>query len=180
MKKIVASIILLTLFTTVALSQIDCSNFLANRKAEPPFKLSSLTKSAPGRSGGHYRYEVPLQTGKEYRIMFFASPSFNNQIHFKVVDKNTGKIILDLPGENPQTGNAKGTAALAPYYDQKLNRDVHPYFDIVPSSPTILEIYIDVADAPTKTDEMGNKYKEDIIGCIGVVILEQDIPKVGF
>ncbi len=179
MKKIIALILFVSI-TGVILAQNDCSNFLANRKAVPPYKLSSLTKSAPGRSGGHYKYEVPLQKGKEYRIMFFASPSFNNQLHFKIVDKNTGKVIIDLPGENPQTQNAKGTAALAPYHDNTLNKDVHPYFDVIPTSSTILEILIDVAPAPTKTDDMGNKYQEDIFGCIGIVILEKDLPKTGF
>ncbi len=179
MKKIVLTIITLGL-AVMTYAQLDCSNFLANRKAEPPYKISSLTKSAPGKSGGHYKYEVPLQTGKEYRLMFFASSVFNNDLHFTVIDKNTGKVILDLPGENPETGNAKGTAALAPYYDEKLNKDVHPYFDIYPQSATTLEIRIDVGEPQVKTNEYGDTYTEEVVGCIGVVILEREVPSVGF
>ena len=116
---------------------------------------------------------------KEYRFLFFASPAFNNNIHFKIIDKNAtpdpsdDKVILDLPGENPQTMNAKGTAALAPYSDPKTGRDVHPYFDVIPQHATQLEIIIDVKEAPPQTDEFGNSYTEVIKGCVAVIILEK-------
>ncbi len=179
MKKVVVlTILFLTSF--LAFSQIDCTQLLANRKAEEPFKMSSLSKSAFSISGHTYKYEVPLQPGKEYRIIFLASPVFNNNIHFKIIDKNTNKVVVDVPGENDKTNNAPGTAALVPYTDPKTGENVYPHFDVFPNSPTKLDIIIDVGDAPTKKDEYGNTYKEVLKGCIAVVILEKPIEKTGF
>ncbi len=179
MKKILLTISTIFLLYTLSYSQLDCSNFISNRKAEPPYKMSSLSKSAVSISGHTYKYEVPLSADKEYRIIFFASPAFNNNIHFKIIDtKGTSnpaddKVIIDLPGENPQTNNARGTAALASYTDPKTGQEIHPYFDIYPQSATQLEIIIEVGDAPPQKDEYGNTYTEIIKGCIAVVILEK-------
>ncbi len=181
MKKIFWLISIIFLVSNFTYSQLDCSNFLANRKAEPPYKMSSLSKSAVSVSGHVYKYEVPLSSDKEYRLLFYASPAFNNNIHFKVIDKNAtpdasdDKVILDLPGENPETNNARGTAALASYTDPKTGEEIHPYFDIVPQHATQLEIIIDVKEAPQQTDEYGNTYSEVIKGCVAVIILEKPL-----
>ena len=162
-------------------SQLDCSTFFSNRKAEPPYKISSLSKSSLSVSGHIYKYEVPLSGDKEYRLLFFASPAFNNNIHFKVIDKNAtpdpsdDKIIIDLPGVNPSTGNARGTAVLAPYTNIKTGEEIHPYFDIIPQNATQLEIIINVKEPPAQKDEFGNTYTEVIKGCIAVIILEKPL-----
>ncbi len=178
MKKIFWLVSIILFLTKISYSQLSCSNFLSNRKAEPPYKMSSMSKSAVSISGHVYKYEVPLSADKEYRLMFFASPAFNNNIHFKVIDKNAtsdpsdDKVILDLPGENPKTQNARGTAALAPFED-KDGHEFHPYFDIIPAHATSLEIIIDVKQPPAQKDEYGNTYTEVIKGCVAVVILEK-------
>ena len=151
----------------VGFSQVDCSNFLADRKAEPPYKINSMSKSAVCVSGHKYEFVVPLQKGYEYRIIFFASSVFNNKINFKIVDLNTGETVLDLPGESET--NDKGTAALASYYDEKLNTEVHPYFDFIPQTTTNFKIIIDVEP------------QEDLIkGCVAVMILDKESEEGGF
>ncbi len=151
----------------IGFSQIDCSNFLADRKAEEPYRINSLSKSAVCVSGHTYEFVVPLQKGYEYRIIFYASSVFNNKINFKIVDLNTGKTVLDLPGESET--NEKGTAALAPYYDERTGREIHPYFDFIPQTTTNLKIIIEVLPQ-----------KDLIKGCVAVMILDKVSEEGGF
>ena len=178
-KKIIITIILTLFLTKLIYSQLDCSNFMSNLKAEPPYKKSSLSKSSAVISGINYKYYVPLSAGKEYRLFFFASPAFNNKINFKIIDLNNPKdstddqILYDLPGENPATNNALGTAALAPYIDPETNKAIHPYFDIIPEHSTKLEIIIHPLNPPPKKDDYGNTYREIVRGCVAIFVLEK-------
>jgi hypothetical protein len=63
----------------------------------------------------------------EYRFSFFASAIFNNNIRFKIINKTTGELMLDLPGE--AAGNST-SAILEDYFDEKQNKFVHPYYDL--------------------------------------------------
>ncbi len=161
-------IALLTLFLPIiGLAQVDCSNFLGKYQAEEPYKINSMSKSAVCISGHTYEFVVPLQKDYEYRFLFYASSVFNNKINFKIIDLNTGEVKLDLPGESET--NEKGTAALASYYDDRLGRDVHPYFDFIPETSTNFKIIIEVLP------------QDDIIkGCVGVLILDKPSDEGGF
>ncbi len=173
MKKIVFSIITLFIAYVGLQAQIDCSNNLKFLKAAPPFRMNSMSTSKAAMSGENYAYNVPVKPNKLYRFIFYASPVFNNKIHFRIVDQTTKKVVLDLPGENPATNNAKGTAALAPYIDPVTEDEIHPYFDIRPIAPTTLTIYIDVEDE-SGTSGQGDITGEPKFGCITILILEKD------
>ncbi len=169
MKKIGVIILILAGMFFSAQAQ-DCSNYMENRKAEPPYQKNSLSKSALVVSGHKYEFVVPLQKGYDYRIMFFASPVFNNRINFKIIDLNTNEVVLDLPGETE--ARTKGSCALAPWVN-KDGKEIHPYFDFYPQTSTSIKIVIDVLEAPSKTDDYGNEYKEILKGCLAVVILDK-------
>ena len=64
MKKIKLALLFLIIpFFTFA--QMDCSNF-QNRKPEPPYELSSLTRGAVCITGHTYEFVIPLSKGFEY------------------------------------------------------------------------------------------------------------------
>lgn len=167
MKKAKFLIVLLLTLPLLSFSQIDCSGVLNSLVPEDGFEMNSLSKGAPCISGHTYEFVVPVQQGKEYRFIFYASPVFNNDLHFQIVDQNQpagSNILMDLPGKL-DNGNLpeRGQTVLQAYYDQKANKDIHPYFTVIPQSTTNLKLVIDI-------DE-----KTDLIkGCVTVVILDRE------
>ncbi len=157
------------LFTVVQLSAQDCTDYLIYRNPLPPYKLDSQTKSATCQAGKTYKLVLTLSKGKDYRISFYASAIFDNQIQFKIIDKSSGKVVVDLPGESEN--NAKGTAVLRPYL--LADRMIHPYFEFHPENTTKLEIIIDVR-TPQATDEVLKR------GCVGVFVLNKLVENYGF
>ena len=88
--KIFKFILLFILIPAGILAQdLDCPSRLRMRKATPPFKFNSLSKSAQCVTGRKYEFVVPLNAGRDYRISFYASPVFNNNINFRIIDVNT-------------------------------------------------------------------------------------------
>ncbi len=170
MKKLKLLLLLVTALSFVSYGQTDCSAFLGSLKAEAPYSINSLSKSAKCVTGHTYEFVVPLSKGYEYRIIFYASSVFNNDLHFKMIDLNTNDVIMDLPGKLPPSQNVeKGMTALQPYYDEKLNKEVHPYFSIIPTTATNIKIIINVDEKP------------DLIqGCVTVVILDKEFDEGSF
>ncbi|MBN2892357.1 MAG: hypothetical protein JXL97_10855 [Bacteroidales bacterium] len=167
MKKAKILLVLLLALPTLIFAQMDCSGTLKSLQVDPPFNLSSLSKSAVCVSGHTYEFVVPLSKGYQYRFIFYASSVFNNDIQFKMIDLNSNKEFLNLPGKSEM--NERGTAVLAPYYDEKTYKEIHPYFDILPSSSTSMKIVIDV------------KETADLIkGCITVVVLDKEFEEGTF
>ncbi|OQY04780.1 MAG: hypothetical protein B6I20_02405 [Bacteroidetes bacterium 4572_117] len=123
-------VLILFLSTTIFAQSLDCPSNLKMRHPSPPFGFNDLSKSAQCLTGKKYEFLLPLTKGKDYRISFFASPVFNNNIQFRIIDVNSGKKVFDLPGESE--ANNKGECVLKAYFDNKLNKLVHPYFDFFP------------------------------------------------
>ncbi|MEA3451334.1 MAG: hypothetical protein U9Q83_05460 [Bacteroidota bacterium] len=170
MKTIKLLLLILFIIPATAFSQLDCSSFLGSLKADDPFNLNSLSKSATCLSGRTYEFVVPLSKGYEYRFIFYASSVFNNDMKFKIIDLNTNKEVLNLPGKLDNGAlPKKNETALQSYYDSKLNKEVHPYFIVIPSSSTNLKIIIDI-----------KKKAELIKGCVTVVILDKDFDSGDF
>jgi hypothetical protein len=181
MKKIKLIFALIIFPLALAAQSMDCPSTLSLRKATPPFAFNNLSKSAQCVTGKKYEFMVPLIKGKDYRFTFYASPIFNNQINFRIIDMNSGEKVLDLPGEG--TSAAKGQSVLREYFDEGLKKMVHPYFDILPNSSTTLKIIIDVlsADTEEKTDQSSFKAPEERKkGCITVFIQDKVSEDVGF
>jgi hypothetical protein len=155
----------LIIFIPVAINaqSLDCPSKLKLMHAKAPYSFNNLSKSAQCYTGKKYEFMLPLIQGKDYRIAFYASPIFNNDINFRIIDMNSGTKVLDLPGENE--GGGKGTSVLREYFDTDLNKMVHPYFDFHPSSSTTLKIIIDIASTDKSsseaTDESAFKAPED-------------------
>lgn len=164
MKKAKLLFVMLFILPALAFSQLDCSSFLSSLKPDDPFNINSMSKSATCISGHTYEFVVPLSKGNEYRFVFYASSAFNNDMKFKIIDLNTNKEVLNVPGKlDGDNIPTKGETALQSYYDEKLNKEVHPFFTLIPSSTTNLKIVIDVKDKP------------DLIkGCVTVVILDKE------
>ncbi len=170
MKKIKLIFVIIFILPALAFSQLDCSSFLSSLKPDDPFTLNSMSKSATCISGHTYEFVVPLSKGYEYRFIFYASSVFNNGMDFKIIDLNTNKEVINVPGKLKEDETPKkGQTALQPYYDEKLNRQVHPFFTIIPSSTTNLKIIINVKEKP------------DLIkGCVTVVILDREFDEGNF
>jgi hypothetical protein len=165
MKKVKNLLIILLLFSPIAsFAQLDCSSFLSTLKPESPFNLNSLSKSAACVSGHTYELVVPVQKDYEYRIVFYSSPVFNDDVDFQIVDLNTNKTIINTPGKlaDGQYPSKNGQTALQSFFDDKTSKEMHPYFDIIPNASTNLKIVINV------------KEKADLIkGCVTVVLLDR-------
>ena len=161
---------------------MDCPGTLKSRKATPPYSLNDLSKSAQCVSGKKYEFMVPLMKGKDYRFSFFASPIFNNQINFRIIDMNSNQKVLELPGESSSA--AKGSSVLREYYDSDLKKPVYPYFDILPNASTTLKIIIDILpadqDAPATDQSSFKAPEEKKKGCITVFIQDKPSDDVGF
>ncbi|MBN2662918.1 MAG: hypothetical protein JXR68_04650 [Bacteroidales bacterium] len=167
MKKAKILIALLLTLPLLSFSQIDCSGVLKSLVPEDGFQMNSLSKGAPCISGHTYEFIVPVQQGKEYRFIFYASPVFNNDLHFQIIDQNQpagSNIVMDLPGKlSDGSLPEKNQTVLQAYYDQGLNKEVHPFFTVIPQNTTNLKLVINI-------DE-----KTDLIkGCVTVVILDRE------
>lgn len=172
-------ILLLLVFPVVTFAQLDCSDFFKYRRADPPYEFNSQSKSAVCVTGNTYEFVISLYEGHDYRLSFFASPVFNNDIDFKIVDMNTSATVLNLPGQS-ESGE-KGTSVLKAYFDLQEGKNVYPYFDFYPTSTTNLKIIIDIASLEaegTSTDAYVSALKEK--GCITVLILDAENSDTGF
>lgn len=165
MKKITKFFLITLFLLPVSLfAQMDCSIFLSNLKPESPFSMNSLSKGAACVSGHTYELVIPIQKGYQYRIVFYSSPVFNDDVDFQIIDLNTNKVIVKAPGKLPEGSfpAKNGETALQNFFDEKTSKEVHPYFDVLPSTSTNLKIIINVKEKP------------DLIkGCVTVVVLDR-------
>ena len=180
MKILKLAILILLIPLWVSAQSLNCPSTLNMRVATSPFKFNNLSKSAQCLTGKKYEFVLTLNQGKDYRLSFFASPIFNNDIKFKVIDLNTNNVVLDLKGQPLETEeNVKGVYALKAYFDDKKGKEIHPYFDIFLTSTTQLKIMIDVASLNKKSENV-NAYEERKRGCITVFIQDRKAEEVGF
>jgi len=180
MRKLKLLVILLFAPIAIAAQSLDCPSTLQMRRATPPFTFNDLSKSAQCFTGKKYEFVVPLMKGKEYRISFYASPIFNNNISFRIIDMNSGQKVLELPGETQSS--AKGECVLREYFDETTNKMVHPYFDFYPNSSTTLKVIIDIAgEAPKSGTEGGiQTTDEKKRGCVTIFIQDKVSEELGF
>lgn len=177
------TLISLLIIFPIALSaqSLDCPSTLKLRKATAPYKFNDLSKSASCFTGRKYEFMLPLIKGKDYRLSFYASPIFNNNINFRIIDMNSGEKVLDMPGDSEE--GTKGTAVLRDYFDAKLNKMMHPYFDFFPTSSTTLKIIIDIpsdAKSSTTSESAFKAPEERKKGCVTVFIQDKKSEDVGF
>lgn len=164
MKKAKLLLLLLLALPTFIFAQMDCSKTLKNLEVDDPFTLNSLSKTAVCVSGRTYEFTVPLTEGHLYRFIFKASSAFNNDLHFKMTDLNANKEIMNLPGKVGENEvNEKGKAVLEPYIDELTFKNIHPFFDVLPTSSTSIKIVIEVEEMEVLTK-----------GCVTVIILDRE------
>lgn len=143
------------------------------KRAERPYKLNDMSKSAVCVSGNTYEFKLPLTKGKDYRLKFYAAAVFNNKIEFTIIDESSGETLLNLPGE---TFDRKvGTCVLASWWDEESEKEVHPYFDFYPTSSTTLKVIMEIAEAPQPTPAAdGTKPpKKFNRGCVTVMVFDK-------
>lgn len=122
---------------------MDCASTLKYRYASPPYTFNEQSKSATCYSGEKYEYNISLSHDTEYRFSFFASPIFNNNIRFKIINTTTGELLLNLPGE--AAGN-NTSAILQDYFDEKQNKFIHPFFDLAPETDCNYKVIVEVGE----------------------------------
>lgn len=179
MKMKLKIVLLILVFPVVTFAQLDCSSFFKYRKPEKPYEYNSQSKSAVCVTGNTYEFVISLYEGHEYRMSFYASPVFNNDMTFKIVDMNTTETVLNLPGESET--NEKGTCALKAYFDLQSGQSVQPFFDFYPSSTTNLKIIIEIADLGESSSSDGEYVSaQQEKGCVTVLILDTEAAETGF
>jgi hypothetical protein len=183
MKTLKFKIILLLLFIPLNIfaQSLDCSSRLKMRQPTPPYKFNDLSKSAQCLTGKTYEFVLTLTKGKEYRMSFFASPVFNNDIQFRIIDLNTNQKVLDLPGETE--ASSKGECVLKSYFDDKQNKLVHPFFTFYPESSTQFKIIIKVASSENANDAESSNFNAPETrkkGCVTVYIQDRKAEDTGF
>ncbi len=144
----------------------SCESFFRYYVPVRPFKYDSQSKSAACETGGTYKFIISLQKGKEYRISFHASPSFNNKMNFKIIDENTGDIAIDLPGDDIEGGES----VLKGKFNG--NTEVYPHFDFIPENSTKLKIVIEIPSVAEGKDRK--------VGCVGMYMQNKIIAAGGF
>ncbi|MEN8119458.1 MAG: hypothetical protein ABFS35_03890 [Bacteroidota bacterium] len=172
----------LNINNNVQAQSMDCGSILKYRKASYPFVYNNLSKSAVCTSGKTYEFIVPLESGNEYRLSFFASSVFNHHINFRVIDLNTNEQVLNLPGEseNDEICNC----ALRDYFHSKLNKLVHPYYDFIPTNSTNIKIIIDIPSIdgkkPINNSSIYQGSIDKISGCVTIFIQDKKAENLGF
>lgn len=165
----------------------NCTEFLNFMKPESPWRYNTASKSATCFSAKKYEFVLPLSKGNEYRIKFFASPVFNNDVQVKIVDLNSNQTLYDLPGRKPEgtTTPKKGETCLQDFEDPKTHKMVHPYFDFIPSQSTSLKIMIEVKEHleyKIDIDDYGNQKEIPVVpeggaevvkGCFTVYVMDK-------
>ncbi len=180
--KVIITTILFLSFTwsTIYSQDFDCLTKLKMRQANAPYKINELSKSAICKTGEKYEYNIELKKDKDYRLSFFASSVFNNKINFKILNKTTGELLINLPGVS--IDDVQG-CALKEYFDDKSNKLVHPFFNFSPKVYTQLKIIIEVDLEPDKhllhTNNLlaSNDQKK---GCVTVFVQTKDLEVEGF
>jgi hypothetical protein len=157
-------------------AQAGCSSNLDFQKQRitEPWSYNDLSKSATCLTGNSYEFIVPLSKGRDYRLMFYAAPVFNNKMTFKIIDQSSHQTILDLPGES--STNNEGTCVLHDIFNVDNGKMFHPYFDFFPESSTNLKIIIDIKPLPVETDVNNPNYKmpeKKERGCITVIVMDK-------
>ncbi len=135
----------------VAAQAQNCADFFSSRIATPPYRYNTASKSSTCYSGSKYKFVLEVAANVEYRVQFYASPVFNNEVQVKIVE-GEGNVLVDLPGKVDDEPK-KGTTCLQDYMDPKANKLVHPYFDFSSQNATRLTFMIDIKDHLEYTEE---------------------------
>jgi len=148
----------------ICIAQEYCNSlFLEYRNIEPPWELNYQAE-ALCESDKAYGLIISIYQGYEYRLSFYASFVFDNNINFKIIDMNTKEIIFD----------EKGGAALIPYYDLTTGKQIHPFFEFYPKNTTNLKIEIIIENIETDitfSENTDTPVKKT--GFVSVVLLEK-------
>jgi hypothetical protein len=174
-------LILFTIFSPDLKAQdMDCASTIKYRYASNPYVFNEQSRSAICYTGQVYEYEVKLTEGIDYRFSFFASTIFNNNIRFKILNRSTGELLLDLPGE--AAGN-NTSAILEDYFDPTQKKFIHPYFDILAEENVNYKIIIEVGDL-SKNSGLNNTSllldSNQKKGCVTVYIQSKVSDSFGF
>ena len=129
----------------------NCADFFNSRTPAPTYRYNQASKSATCYSGSEYKFVLEVAANVEYRVQFYASPVFNNEVQVKIVE-GEGNVLVDLPGRVDDEPK-KGTTCLQDYMDTKTNKMVHPYFDFTSQNATRLTFMIDIKDHMDYTEE---------------------------
>ena len=145
-----------------------------------PYGFNELSKSAVCTAGEKYEYKIKLEKDTDYRVSFFASSSFNNNVNFRIINEDTGELIMDLPGTSYEDGDL---CALQAYFDPSSNKIMHPFFDLSPQNNLNLKIIIDVKEEEffsgnMEEDEATKHYPTR--GCITIFIQSKESEPEGF
>jgi len=187
-------------------AQTTCADQMKMRKPMQPYRYNTSSKSAMCQTGRKYEFVLPITKGLDYRIQFFASTVFNNNIDVKIIDMSTGETVIDVPGKlKDDEPKSPQQTALQDFMDEKKGgKIIHPFFDFTPVSSTSLKIMLDVkeVEVPQETvSEYNYSYDdydqprqqaqpaqeegyavpvEKIKGCVSVYVIDKETEEDSF
>jgi hypothetical protein len=160
--------------------QMDCASTVKYRNASSLYEFDGQSRSAICYTGQKYEHSVVLYSNIEYRFSFYASSIFNNNIRFKLINLSTGELVLDLPGE---AAGSNTSAILEDYYDPKLRKFVHPYFEIFPEHDTNFKVIVEVGEQKPLSGSHGSVVLVDPDqkkGCVTIYLQSRKSEYQGF
>jgi len=92
----------IALISTISIQAQSCGDFVNQQARTYGYSFNTMSKSGTVKTGKKYKFVFTLNKGKTYRFQFFASSGLNNNMDFKITDKNTNQQILYLPGEKEE------------------------------------------------------------------------------
>ncbi|MBP5503168.1 MAG: hypothetical protein J6Y24_10320 [Bacteroidales bacterium] len=148
-------VVLVSLPLGLQAQNTTCVDQLKMRKPMAPYRYNTASKSAMCQTGRKYEFVLPITKGMDYRIQFFASTVFNNNIDVKIIDMSTGEVVVNVPGKlQDDEPKSPQQTALQEYMDLKKNKFIHPFFDFTPVSSTSLKIMIDVKEVEVPQEQV--------------------------
>jgi len=124
------------------------------KQVDPYFSKDELSKSAICFAGNTYEYDLKLEKDRDYRISFFASSVFNNQVNFRMINTLNSKELINLPGTS---SDIYQRPILEEYSDNSPKKRTHPYCTV--KTKTNAEVKIIIGISPL--DElMSNGYSD--------------------
>lgn len=177
MKKLIFILIVVIYTTNVFSQNTDCSNIFNYRKTDKGYTLNHQSKSALCKSNASYEFTIVLEKNIRYKLSFFASSVFNNDMRFTLKDSLTKKVLLDLPGKT-ETSN-KGETVLSAYFDKYSNKMIHPSFEFFSTERSVINVYIKIPEFKTKETKYSLEGEImyiyttlDVSGCVSMFLQE--------
>ena len=169
MKKIkIQLLVLVALLVSNFTFAQNCDVFMNKLRASAPWEISSYSITRSCTTGNNYAHDIVFMEGIDYRLMFYASSNFNNDLHFIIENADTREELINVPGVDDADTHIFGKCALHPVVKHIDDyNEFHPYFDFKIKGSTKIRIIVKV----NEFKEYGHVVEKS--GCIKILVLQK-------